>query len=83
VSSAKTETFRSCSATRTPKPDEKANANIFRFELDREKLRRAIRREDRPLMMARFSRYVEKVFDWSAQLGGLRDGRSAQAPNPL
>ena len=26
-------------------------------------------------MMARFSRYVEKVFDWSAQLGRLRDSR--------
>jgi len=26
-------------------------------------------------MMARFCRYVEKVFDWSAQLGGLRDAR--------
>ena len=26
-------------------------------------------------MMARFCRYVEKVFDWSAQLRGLRDAR--------
>jgi hypothetical protein len=27
-------------------------------------------------MMARFCRYVEKVFDWSAQLESLRDSRS-------
>jgi hypothetical protein len=29
-------------------------------------------------MMARFCRYMEKVFDWSAQLESLRDAR----PNP-
>jgi hypothetical protein len=26
-------------------------------------------------MMTRFCRYLEKVFDWSAQLAGLRDAR--------
>ena len=34
-------------------------------------------------MMARFCRYVEKVFDWSAQLESLRDSRAKpQIPTP-